>query len=88
MSPLHLKILTLHTLECSSGNGGIFKIAFILPVGGVVPVFRKALLFPSRVAVQDEYGIYTYAGLYESAAELSREIANKLGKSFVIFLFQ
>ncbi|XP_026320937.1 acyl-CoA synthetase family member 3, mitochondrial isoform X2 [Hyposmocoma kahamanoa] len=49
-----------------------------IKIGGVVPVFRKALLFPSRVAVQDEYGIYTYSGLYQSAAELSKEIANQL----------
>lgn len=46
--------------------------------GGVVPVFRRALLFPNRVALQDEFGIYTYAGLYQAASVLSTEIAVQL----------
>lgn len=46
--------------------------------GGVVPVFRRALLFPTRVALQDEFGIYTYAGLYQAASALSQEIAAQL----------
>lgn len=46
--------------------------------GGAVPVFRRALLFPTRVALQDELGIYTYAGLYQAASVLSQEIAAQL----------
>nr|XP_037874015.1 malonate--CoA ligase ACSF3, mitochondrial isoform X2 [Bombyx mori] len=46
--------------------------------GGAVPVFRRALLFPTRVALQDEVGIYTYAGLYQAAAALSTEISAQL----------
>ncbi|KAJ8710220.1 hypothetical protein PYW07_009586 [Mythimna separata] len=46
--------------------------------GGVVPVFRRALLFPTRVALQDEFGIYTYAGLYQAASVLSQEISAQL----------
>uniref|UniRef100_A0A2A4JMG4 Acyl-CoA synthetase family member 3, mitochondrial n=1 Tax=Heliothis virescens TaxID=7102 RepID=A0A2A4JMG4_HELVI len=46
--------------------------------GGVVPVFRRALLFPTRVALQDEFGIYTYAGLYQAASALSQEISAQL----------
>ncbi|KAF9416077.1 hypothetical protein HW555_006489 [Spodoptera exigua] len=46
--------------------------------GGVVPVFRRALLFPTRVALQDDLGIYTYAGLYQAASVLSQEIAAQL----------
>ncbi|XP_038218515.1 malonate--CoA ligase ACSF3, mitochondrial [Zerene cesonia] len=49
-----------------------------IKAGGVVPVFRRALLFPSRVAVQDEQGSYTYAGLYQAANELSQDIAAQL----------
>ncbi|KAL0811836.1 hypothetical protein ABMA28_009264 [Loxostege sticticalis] len=46
--------------------------------GGAVPVFRRALLFPTRVALQDEVGIYTYAGLHQAATALSKEIAAQL----------
>ncbi|XP_075985356.1 acyl-CoA synthetase family member 3 [Anticarsia gemmatalis] len=46
--------------------------------GGAVPVFRRALLFPTRVALQDEFGIYTYAGLYQAASVLSAEISAQL----------
>lgn len=46
--------------------------------GGVVPVFRRALLFPTRVALQDELGIYTYAGLHQAATVLAQEIAAQL----------
>ncbi|KAM3961341.1 acyl-CoA synthetase family member 3 [Aphomia sociella] len=49
-----------------------------IKAGGAVPVFRRALLFPARVALQDDFGIYTYAGLYQSAATLSDEIAAQL----------
>ncbi|XP_026750548.2 malonate--CoA ligase ACSF3, mitochondrial [Galleria mellonella] len=49
-----------------------------IKAGGVVPVFRHALLFPTRVALQDDVGIYTYAGLYQAAAALSNEIATQL----------
>ncbi|XP_061380466.1 malonate--CoA ligase ACSF3, mitochondrial [Danaus plexippus] len=43
--------------------------------GGVVPVFRRALLFPTRVALQDDFATYTYADLYDAATALSKEIA-------------
>lgn len=46
--------------------------------GGVVPVFRRALLFPTRVALQDEVGIYTYAGLHQAASALCSEISVQL----------
>ncbi|XP_045540433.1 malonate--CoA ligase ACSF3, mitochondrial [Papilio machaon] len=49
-----------------------------IKAGGVVPVFRRALLFPSRVALQDDIGIYTYAGLHQAASSLSDEIAAQL----------
>ncbi|CAG5055385.1 unnamed protein product [Parnassius apollo] len=49
-----------------------------IKVGGVVPVFRRALLFPTRVALQDEFGIYTYAGLHQAASTLSKDIAAQL----------
>ncbi|KAG6449352.1 hypothetical protein O3G_MSEX005988 [Manduca sexta] len=46
--------------------------------GGAVPVFRRALLFPSRIALQDEVGIYTYAGLHQAASALCTEISMQL----------
>lgn len=46
--------------------------------GGVVPVFRKALLFPHRIAIQDDLGDYTYGGLYLAAHNLSETIATEL----------
>ncbi|CAH2097562.1 unnamed protein product [Euphydryas editha] len=49
-----------------------------IKAGGIVPVFRRALLFPSRVALQDEIGTYTYARLYEAATALSKDIAAQL----------
>ncbi|XP_026497664.2 malonate--CoA ligase ACSF3, mitochondrial [Vanessa tameamea] len=49
-----------------------------IEAGGVVPVFRRALLFPSRVALQDDVGTYTYARLYQAATSLSKDIAAEL----------
>ncbi|XP_045455867.1 malonate--CoA ligase ACSF3, mitochondrial [Melitaea cinxia] len=49
-----------------------------IKAGGVVPVFKRALLFPSRVALQDEIGTYTYARLYQAATALSKDIAAQL----------
>ncbi|XP_013137978.1 PREDICTED: acyl-CoA synthetase family member 3, mitochondrial [Papilio polytes] len=49
-----------------------------IKAGGVVPVFRRALLFPSRIALQDDIGIYTYAGLHQAASVLSDEISAQL----------
>ncbi|XP_046973567.1 malonate--CoA ligase ACSF3, mitochondrial [Vanessa cardui] len=49
-----------------------------IAAGGVVPVFRRALLFPSRVALQDDVGTYTYARLYQAATSLSKDIAAQL----------
>ncbi|CAG9793027.1 unnamed protein product [Diatraea saccharalis] len=46
--------------------------------GGAVPVFRRALLFPARIALQDDSGIYTYANLHKNATVLSQEIAAQL----------
>lgn len=57
---------------------GYTEPAIIL--GGAVPVFRRAQLFPTRIALQDEFGIYTYAGLYQAASVLSSEISAQLGK--------
>ncbi|KAG7300814.1 hypothetical protein JYU34_015149 [Plutella xylostella] len=49
-----------------------------IKAGGVVPVFRRALLFPNRIALQDEVGVYTYAALHHAATSLSKEIAAQL----------
>ncbi|CAH2246360.1 malonate--CoA ligase ACSF3, mitochondrial [Pararge aegeria] len=46
--------------------------------GGAVPVFRRALLFPSRIALQDDFGTYTYATLYRAATALSKDIGAQL----------
>ncbi|XP_041975583.1 malonate--CoA ligase ACSF3, mitochondrial [Aricia agestis] len=46
--------------------------------GGVVPVFKKALLFPSRTALQDNFGTYTYREVYDAASALSKSIAKQL----------
>lgn len=51
-----------------------------------MPVFRRALLFPTRVALQDEVGIYTYAGLHQAASALCSEIAAQLGMKHLIFI--
>lgn len=45
-----------------------------------MPVFRRALLFPNRIALQDEVGVYTYAALHHAATSLSKEIAAQLCK--------
>ncbi|KAJ2941415.1 hypothetical protein O0L34_g3623 [Tuta absoluta] len=63
-----------YSFLCCSLN--IFTIT--IKNSGVVPVFRRALLFPNRVAVQDETGAYTYSGLYQAALELSKEISKQL----------
>ncbi|VVD03520.1 unnamed protein product, partial [Leptidea sinapis] len=49
-----------------------------IKAGGVVPVFRRALLFPGRVALQDEDGVFTYSSLYQAANELSKDVAAQL----------
>lgn len=54
--------------------------------GGVVPIFRRALLFPLRVAIQDDATTYTYAALYTAANDLSTDIAAQLCKYFLSWL--
>lgn len=54
----------------------------------IVPVFRKAASFSNRTALRDLYGSYTYANLFVSAKELSREITKNLnGKTDQQVLF-
>ncbi|XP_066260758.1 malonate--CoA ligase ACSF3, mitochondrial [Euwallacea similis] len=42
------------------------------------PVFRNARLFPERVAIRDRIAAYTYANIFMSAHELSKEISTML----------
>lgn len=44
----------------------------------VTPVFRKAASFSDRLALRDTLGSYTYANLFLSAKELSKEIDKQL----------
>ncbi|ENN70246.1 hypothetical protein HUJ04_013123 [Dendroctonus ponderosae] len=39
------------------------------------PVFRNARLFPDKIAIRDRIAAYTYANIFMSAHELSREIS-------------
>lgn len=41
-------------------------------------MYRRALLFPTRVALHDDTGVFTYGALYEAAAALSKDIAYQL----------
>ncbi|CAG9759697.1 unnamed protein product [Ceutorhynchus assimilis] len=42
------------------------------------PVFRNARLFPNNIAVRDRIAAYTYANIFMSANELSKEITGLL----------
>ncbi|XP_066157417.1 malonate--CoA ligase ACSF3, mitochondrial [Euwallacea fornicatus] len=42
------------------------------------PVFKNARLFPERVAIRDRIAAYTYANIFMSAHELSKEISTML----------
>lgn len=47
--------------------------------GGVVPVFKKALLHGNKVAIKDENGEFTYYQLYSGARKLATDISNLCG---------
>lgn len=57
--------------------------------GQVVPVYKKALLHSTNIAIKDHQGEYTYMQLYQAAKLLSFQISNLCGSassSRVIFV--
>lgn len=48
--------------------------------GGIVPVYKRALLYGSKIAIKDELGEYSYSQLYVGAKKLSIQISNLCGK--------
>lgn len=48
--------------------------------GGLVPIYKKALLYGNRIAIKDELGEYSYAQLFTAAKLLSTQISNLCGK--------
>lgn len=47
--------------------------------GGVVPIYKKALLYANSIAIKDEIGEYNYGQLYNAAKKLSIQISNVCG---------
>lgn len=47
--------------------------------GGVVPIYKKALLYANNIAIKDEIGEYNYGQLYNAAKKLSIQISNVCG---------
>lgn len=48
--------------------------------GGIVPVYKRALLYGNKTAIKDELGEYSYSQLYIGAKKLSIQISNLCGK--------
>lgn len=57
--------------------------------GGVVPIYKKALLHGNKIAIKDATAEYSYAQLYNGAKKLSTQISNLCGNYnwFLIILF-
>lgn len=49
--------------------------------GGVVPIFKKALLYGNKIAIKDQVGEYSYVRLYNGAKKLCEQISNLVGSA-------
>lgn len=47
---------------------------------GIVPVFKRALLYGNKIALKDVHGEYSYSRIYNGAKNLSIQISNLVGK--------
>lgn len=57
----------------------------VLACGGVVPVYKQALLYGNKIAIKDQFGEFSYAQLYTGAKKLASQITNLCG-SYLIFI--
>lgn len=48
--------------------------------GGVVPAFKRSLLYGNKTAVKDEIGEYTYNQLFNGSKLLAKELSNACGE--------
>lgn len=48
--------------------------------GGVVPAFKRSLLYGNKIAVKDDSGEYTYNQLFNGSKKLAMEISNVCGE--------
>lgn len=53
-------------------------------VGGVVPAFKRSLLYGNKIAVKDEIGEYTYNQLFNGSKELAAQLSYACGKLVAI----
>lgn len=49
---------------------------------GIVPVFKRALLYGNKIALKDVHGEYSYSRIYNGAKNLSIQISNLVGEYF------
>lgn len=49
-------------------------------VGGVVPTFKKALIYADKIAIEDELGEHSYAKLYGASKTLSIKLSAICGE--------
>lgn len=47
---------------------------------GIVPVFKRALLYGNKIALKDVHGEYSYSRIYNGAKNLSIQISNLVGE--------
>lgn len=48
----------------------------------VVPTFRIASQWPDRIAITDQYGDFTYRGLFNSSKKVASRMTELLGDKF------
>lgn len=48
--------------------------------GGVVPAFKRSLLYGNKIAVKDEIGEYTYNQLFNGSNKLAAQLSNLCGE--------
>lgn len=53
--------------------------------GGVVPAFKRSLLYGNKIAVKDEIGEYTYNQLFNGSKKLATQLSNICGESITFF---
>lgn len=47
--------------------------------GGVVPAFKRSLLYGNKIAVKDDFGEYTYNQLFNGSKKLATELSSICG---------
>lgn len=58
----------------------------VLACGGVVPVYKQALLYGNKIAIKDQFGEFSYAQLYTGAKKLASQITHLCGSYLILII--